>query len=183
MSFRLTYAEAGIRAITGVDPSGLIQRSTTIAAGRRIEVRDEEGQIIRMSSAAELTLIDSPLGLKPEYFGEVAILKKGGCGKYRTSCWNAAYGTSGRPDIFWRPSGKGDVDEVFAVTGEIVIYEFDENLKQFVICSLCEGEKATLTINSSASTVRDRYSAAISQYTDAEYGYILENYLDSRRWR
>lgn len=186
MSWRLTFIESGFTgtSVTGISASsGLVTPGTTVKAVARLELRDEEGQTVRLSKGAEFTLLDSPMGQKPEYFGEVVILDKGGCGKYRTSCWNACFGPTQRPDIFWRPTSTPNTDEVFAVKGDLIIYEFDENRRPFSICVVCEGQKGVITYDPSASSLRDRYTSQVAQATDTEFGYILDNYLDSRKWR
>ena len=123
------------------------------------------------------------MGQKPEDFGEVAILAEGNCGKYRTSCWNGFFGLTQRPDIFWRPSRTPNTDEVFAVKGDLIIYDFDENRRPFSICVVCEGQKGIITYDSGSVLLRDRYISQELEATEVENRYILDNYLDSRRWR
>jgi hypothetical protein len=187
MNWRVTFTELGMTGIgtSGIDlENRLVQPGTTIKANQRLELRDEEGQIVRLSKGSEFTLLlASPMGQKPVYEGEVAILAKGGCGKYGTSCWNATFGPTQRPDIFWRHSQNPNTDEVFAMRGDLVIYEFDQDQRPFSICVVCEGEKGVITYDPDQKSPRSRYRSHILEATDSEYSYILENYFDSRKWR
>jgi|LakMenE01Jun11ns_1017448.scaffolds.fasta_scaffold9955019_3 hypothetical protein len=186
MSWRLTFIEPAvpITEMVGINAdTGLVVPGTTLKAIARVELRDEEGQIVRLAMGSEFAILESPMGQKPEYFGEVAILAKGNCGKYRTSCWNGFFGPTQRPDIFWRPSSTPNTDEVFAVKGDLIIYEFDENRRPFSICVVCEGQKGIITYDSGSALRRDKYTSQVLEATEDEYRYILDNYLDSRKWR
>ena len=187
MSWRITFVDGSKisnTVIQGVDyDTKLVKPEITIKHPNRLELRDKEGQIVRLGENAEFTLKDLPMGLVPEYYGEFAILDKGAGGKYRTSCYNGVFGPTQRPDIFWKPSLKPNVDEVYAIKGDLVIWEFDEDLKPFNICVVCEGEKGVIEYDTSAKSIRERYKANISRYSGLEYSYVLDNYLDSRKWR
>jgi len=87
-----------------------------------------------------------------------------------------------RPDIFVTPGDSQGEDHFFALSGDIVIYEFDEQQKSFVICTVEEGYKAIMKYNDSAERIRDRYTARVLPFTDAEYKQILDNYIDRRKW-
>ena len=184
MSWRVTYSKALRSSISAVSKStGTISANTLMKASGRIELRDNDGTIVRLGTGAEFEIKDSPFGNRPEYFGPVYISKKGGCGKYRTSCWLAAANPlSERPDVFMKPSGQPDVDEFYAISGDVVIYEIDEESKTFTICTVHEGEKALITYDSKADKMRNRYKAKVFPYTDSEYDYVLKEFIDRRNW-
>jgi hypothetical protein len=185
MSWRVTYSKALRSSISAVSKTtGTIVTNAPIKASDRIELRDNDGTIVRLGIGAEFEIKDSPLGNRPEYFGPVYISRKGGCGKYRTSCWLAAANPlSERPDVFMKPSGQPHVDEFYAISGDIVIYEIDEESKTFTICTVHEGEKALITFDPKAGKIRNRYKAKVSSYSDSEYDYVLKEFIDRRNWK
>ena len=155
-----------------------------LTANGRTELREHDGTIVRLGNGSTMIIKDSPLGLRPEYGdGSVLILSKGQCGKYRTSCWIApANPLSERPDVFIRPGKQSGIDEFFAIKGDLVIYEFDENNRTFTICTIHEGEKVTMSYNTNAASVRSRYGVSISLIPDLEYEEILAEFIDRRNW-
>ncbi len=184
MSWRITYSRERREAHSAIDAkTGIVSSNTLFRASSPVELRDTDGTIVRLGPGAEFEIKDSPLGRRPEYYGPVFISCKGGCGKYRTSCWMGVRSQlSSRPDIFMRPGEGPNVDEFYAISGDIEIYEFDEESRTFTICSIHEGEKALIRFDPGAEKIRDRYSAQVMPFTDEEYGNILTKYIDRRNW-
>lgn len=184
MTWRITHSKAPRSSFSAISKvTGTITENVLIKATERIELREDDGTIVRLGAGAEFKIKDSPLGNRPEYFGPVCILKKGGCGKYRTSCYFAAANPlSNRPDIFIKPGSQPGVDEFYAISGDIVIYELDENSRTFNICIVHEGEKALIAFNAKAAKMQNRYKAKVMPYTDAEYEYVLKEFIDRRNW-
>jgi hypothetical protein len=58
----------------------------------------------------------------------------------------------------------------------------DENRRPFSICVVCEGQKGIITYDSRSALRRERYTSKVVEATEVEYGYILDNYLDYRKW-
>jgi len=185
MSWRVTYSKASKTTLSAVSTStGTISANVPLKATDRVELRESDGTIVRLGAGAKFEIKDSALGNRPEYFGPVYISRKGGCGKYVTSCWVAAANPlSDRPDVFMKPSDQPDVDEFYAISGDIVIYELDEDAKTFTICTVHEGEKALITFDSKASKMRNRYKATVVPYSDLEYEYVLKEFIDKRNWK
>lgn len=182
MSWRITYSKA-FRPTEFLTTSGTIPRNKLLKTTARIELRDSDGTIVRLGAGAEFEIKNSVLGERPEYSGPVYISKKGGCGKIRTSCWMAAANPpSERPDVFVKPGDQPNTDEFYAISGDIVIYEFDEESKTFTVCTIHEGEKASITYDSKADKIRNRYKASIAPYSDVEYEYVLKAFIDNRNW-
>jgi len=184
-ALRLTYLEGQsftASAFTIVSGASLVQPNQVFKAGKRAEVTDESGQIARLSSSAELTIIDSPYGLRPEYYGEVAFIGVTPMGpKYRTSCWFAAY--AGTADVLIKPSSTPNQDEYLVFRGAIVITEFDVNGRPYGICFVNEGEKLVLEFDDSKSGT-DRYSVVSrGAISNTENNNFISQYLDSRAWR
>jgi len=186
MPWRITFVGAGSVKSEAVDKkSRTVKLDYTIKSADRIELRDDDGQIVRLGKGADFELIETPLGLKPVYgSGPVYVGKKGGCGKYRTSCWvNYADPVSKRPDIFMRPGEEKNTDEFFALMGNILIYEFDENDKPFTICTIEEGKKAIIKYDKTQKTAKKRYTCKTTSIKDAEYRFILEEFINPLKWR
>lgn len=184
MSFRITFSKVPRAKLSGLSKAtGTVGVNSLLIAADRVELRETDGTIVRLAKGAHFELKDGPLGIRPEYGGSVYIARKGGCGKYVTSCWVAAANPlSERPDLFIRPSDKPDTDEFFALSGDIVIYEFDAQSRTFTICTINEGEKALVTHDPKAKSIQDRYKSSVVQFTDAEYEYILKEFIDRRKW-
>lgn len=81
-----------------------------------------------------------------------------------------------------RPSDRPNTDEFFALCGDVVIYEFDEENRSFTICVIHEGEKATIGYNAKVRKIKNRYKAKVQPFSDAEYKQILNEYIDRRNW-
>jgi hypothetical protein len=186
MAWRITFTETEEtrEKFTSRD-TRCVQAGVVVGAHEPVELRDNTGQIVRLGKGATFTLEETPLGLMPIYGdGPVYVAKKGGCGKYRTSCWLAAASPpSDRPDIFMRPGKAAGTDEFFAVTGDINIYEFDERGRTFIICSLSEGQKAVISYVEGKPSVRQRYKATVSDISESEWEVIVSAYMDPRKWR
>lgn len=185
MSFRLTFTENGFASISDyMSEAGTLLPDRLLTCNGRTELREHDGMIVRLGQGSTMIIKESPMGLRPEYGdGSILILSKGACGKYRTSCWFApANPLSERPDIFIRPGNQSGIDEFFAIKGDLVIYEFDENNRTFTICTIHEGEKVTMSYNTNATSVRSRYSVSISSIPDQEYEEILSEFIDRRNW-
>lgn len=186
MAWRVTYTknDGDRKKLTSKD-TGALRPGVLVSARSPIELRDNTGQIVRLGPGSTFMLQESPLGLMPVYGdGPVFIARKGGCGKYRTSCWmDRANPVSDRPDIFIKPGKTPGTDEFYAVSGDIVIYEFDESGRTFVICCVSEGHKAIISYNSSKSSITQRYESSIEDISDSEWDMIVTSFLDPRKWR
>jgi len=184
-ALRLTYLEGQSSTASSfaiVNGASLIQPNQTFKIGKRAEVTDESGQVARLSASAELTIIDSPYGLRPEYYGEVAFIGVTPMGpKYRTSCWFAAY--AGTADVLIKPSAMPNQDEYLVFRGAIVITEFDANGRPYGICFVNEGEKLILAFDIAKSGT-DRYSVVSrGAVSSTEIDSFVNSYLDPRNWR
>lgn len=186
MPWRITYTDDEKVKGGALDSrSKVVKSDNLIKSNGKIEFRDDDGQIVRLGKGSDFELRETPLGMRPIYgSGPVFLGRKGGCGKYRTSCYmNNAHAVSVRPDIFIQPGKEKDTDEFYAVIGDITIYEFDEKGRSFIICSLEEGNKAIIGFDSSKKSVRERYSYETVPISDAEYEYITEEFMNPSKWR
>lgn len=179
----VTYVEGA--QVSGFANMGLVNTTRSLVqAASKMELRESTGQVLRLAKGAEFQLIDGPNGVVAETFGEVFLRNSVQLmhHKYRTSCYTC--GKIGGTIIDLLMKNVGDnIDEFQLISGALSIYEFDENNKPFVICSLSEGEKAVMAFDPDAPTMRQRYSAKIEEMTDKEYDHIVQNYLDPRQWR
>lgn len=184
MSWRVTFSKQDRSTMAGINAQSFtLDQNQVLKVSDRTELRSADGTIVRLGKGAEIEIKDSPIGVRPYYYGPIFIAKKGGCGKYRTSCWlKEANPLSERPDIFMCPGKKPDTDEFFALSGDIVIYEIDEENRTFTICIVNEGEKAIVQYNGKARKIRNRYKAKVQAFSDSEYGKILKDYIDRRNW-
>ncbi len=189
MSWRLTYFEnqnlvEGIAQLEGLSAGGLVKVGSLIKAPARIELRDELGQIVRMAPEAEFQLIESPLGIKPEYYGEIVILRKvNKCGKYRTSCWLVPVPSDESVDVYMKPGEIENTDEFYVFNGCLAITEYDENNRVYGICFVKQGEKVVLGFDPGQVGEKRYHVVSSSSITDAEYELYVEQYLDGRKWQ
>lgn len=184
-TLRITYLEGQAftaSALTGVNSASLIQPNQALKIGKRAEFTDESGQIARLSSSAELSIIDSPYGLRPEYYGEVAFIGVTPMGpKYRTSCWFAAI--AGTADVLIKPSATPSQDEYFVFRGAIAITEFDSNGRPYGICFVNEGEKLTLGFDDTKNGTDRYFVISRGAISNSENDNFINSYLDGRNWR
>lgn len=181
MSWRVTFSES----YKDIAEQRLFAPNETrvLTADGRIELRSADGDLIRMNRGAEVEFQYTEEGWQPVIDGEFFTVLKGGQGKpkVRTSCWMARLG-SDLPQILCRPAEAANSDEVLAVYGAVIVYEYDEKGAVFDICTVLEGQKAVITFNDS-SPKRQRYAATVGPMSDEEQETILRDYLDHRRWR
>jgi hypothetical protein len=147
-----------------------------------MEVRGSNGAIIRLASGGEFALIDSPLGQQPQFYGEVFVSRENPA-KYRTSCWIGCSPSSASIDYFVRNLAGQTADHYFALVGDLIVFEFDQNGKPYDIVSVPEGASAVVSYRQNQDGSLSYTSSAISPIADTDYDYILENYVDPRRWR
>lgn len=145
------------------------------------EIRNFNGELCRMGVNSTFSLEDTVLGKRPVFGGEVYLKVNSLLGpKYRTSCWGFTLNDSFMESFYKQVDEQ--TDHIYALKGTQVIYEYDENNKPFVISTIEEGQKAVLNI-SKTDNVRSRYKASVEDITDTEYDYVLNHYLDSRKWK
>ncbi|AVH25914.1 hypothetical protein [Vibrio diabolicus] len=180
-TWRVTYNKSNT-LLQGTKSIGHSHSNKCLTCSDKMELRDEHGQIARLSSGAEIKLIDDVVPAL-ETFGEVFLknVMVNGHQKYRTSCYSRSMDAR-IADYFYRPTDLPNQDEMWAVSGTMLIYEFDENNMAYPIASLREGEKAVLTFDDS-KVGPERYKASVVPISDDEMDYVLKHYVDPRNWR
>ena len=184
MTWRVTFnGGESINSLDGVRSNGHIDVGNNIRSNKPIEIRSTFGHIVRLAKGSEFSLIETPVGVRAEYYGETAVVSMAGPdGKYRTSCYMVAFSEQ-NPSVLIRPGKEEQTDEFLVFIGDISITEYDEDNRQFHICSVCEGEKVVLTYDESKK-MRDRYKVSeVKQLTEEDWQYYLENYLNGSKWR
>lgn len=187
MSWRVTFIEGQENSIsqsTDAIKLGFVVPDALLKASTRLEIRNLDGQVSRLSKGSELRLIEGPFGLSPEYYGEVALIAlAGGRGpKYRTSCWIPAP-MDGGADVLIRPHSEKNQDEFLVFRGGISITEFDDNNRPYGICFVGQGEKVTLKFDDGRKG-KERYSVVSTvKITNQEYDHFISDYLDPRKWQ
>ena len=146
----------------------------------KMEVRGDNGAIIRIKEGGEFEIIDSPLGEVPMTFGEVYVSRENPH-KYRTSCYVGRSPSSASIDYFVRPLENGD--EYFALVGDLVIFEYDENGRPYDIASVKEGQSRIVNYSEQIEGYRKYDSKDSIDINDKDYEYILNNYIDNRKWK
>lgn len=184
MSWRVTYSKEPVKSLIAINKeSGVIDLEKELKAKGKIELRDTDGTVVRMNPGTEFIIKDGPLGKRPVVYGQAYFANKRGCFKYRTSCWIChSSDTTEIPCLYVSPGNEPNTDELFAIFGSSVIFEFDEKGRSFTICTIDEGEKAIITFSPKARGIRNRYHAKVVKYTEEEYEYILMNFIDNRKW-
>ena len=184
-SYRVTFKEPSIATSVNrfLGESRTLPQNRLLAAQGRIEIRSSAGDVFRLQKGAEFELKEMEEGLDPEVSGEVFGIIMGSWWKNRTSCPTCRMHSSPPLQLLIRPSPEREnTDEYFLAMGEMVIHEFDENGRYYVICNVRQGEKAYVRYDPTIAVGPARYNAEIVRMDNAEWEYILENYLDNRRW-
>jgi hypothetical protein len=186
MKWRVTFVESGYSALASMcnfSPEGkAIAGIPNISSSPKMEVRGSNGAIIRVGSGGEFTLVDSPLGEQPQFYGEVFVSRENPA-KYRTSCYIGHSPSSSTIDYFVKPIPNQDADKYFAIVGDLIIFEFDSNGKPYDIVSVTEGSSAVVAYTKNADGSHKYMAQAPKPIADTDYDYILQNYIDPRKWR
>lgn len=156
-----------------------------------LEVRDNYGLVLRLGPFSELSYVHHPQGgivtqpaERPSlvFFGEVFKFRRYvrplevvACGKYRTSCWYCPANVYARNLDVSR-------DAFYALLGEVLIWEWDENGQPFDIVSIPEGYKAVLR-HDPTQPMRNRYAVENMMPISAkEWAYMASNFMNPARW-
>jgi len=154
--------------------------------GSRIEIRDDQGMILRLGSNSEVELMFDQNAKRYvlSWFGEVFKMRLSSgqplqlnlCGKYRTSCWMCLLSTFAQNIDAVR-------DAFYAPFGDVPIFEYDETGTEFPIVEVPEGHKVIL-VHDHSQPMRKRYATeSVLPIASEEYDYITEHYLNPNRWR
>jgi hypothetical protein len=183
-TWTVTFGQGNITPRRGDEPTLMRAVGEGAEASGRTELRDEDGQIIRLAEGAEIAMIDSPVGRAAQTYGEVFYkgLSLRGHHKYRTSCW-VGVKQGVRADVLARPTGNPNEDEFLFLEGSGSIWEFDLANRPFTIVDVDEGHKAILTYDPDEADPRKRYRATTAPVTADDYDHALRTYYDPRRWR
>ena len=182
MSWRLCYSEQDIK-MTAINPNGLVVQDKLIVAPCKMELRDPLGQIVRMMPGSEFILKNTHLGIRPEYYGKIGILRKGNCGKYRTSCWLTTYPSAEPADILVQKGAIDNTDDIFVFLGALAITEFDDKNTPYGICFVKQGSKVTLEYDTSKNNEERYHVAGRSNITNEEYDLFINEIYDPRKWK
>lgn len=189
MSWRVTYIDGtNVQSFaslgTAFTAEGLLKPNNLITANSRMELREDTGQIVRLSPGAEFQIIDTPMGMRPEYYGEVTILKKNtNCGKYRTSCYLVPVPADEHVDVFMKPGKDKNTDDFLVFSGCMAITEYDEENRAYGICFVKQGEKVTLSFDPNLTGPKRYQVASTSPISNTEYDAFVADYLDPRKWQ
>lgn len=184
-TFRITYREKGIsREIAEyLGNSKLVATERTLVSPGRMEVRSSEGDVFRLQKDTEFVVRETEEGMQPVVSGEVFGVISASWMKYKTSCYSCKSHSSAPLQLLIRPSLEyNDTDEYLLLMGDMVVHDFDENGRHFVICTLEEGDKAFIRYDSNFKVGRNRYNAQIERMSDEDWSYVQSEYLNSRRW-
>lgn len=134
---------------------------------------------VRIRGKSEFCIESTIEGVQPVFYGNV-YYKASSTGekcwhKYRTSCW------VGKADVIIERLGT-NADIYYALSDELVIYEYDEKGNIFEITKLNPYEKCTLEFNYSVP-LRDRYIVKNkSGLSSEEVQKLYKNYLANENW-
>ena len=184
-SYRITFKEAGTATSVNefLGESRTLPQNRLLAVQGRTEIRSSEGDVFRLQKGAEFELKEMEEGIEPEVTGEVFGIIMASWPKYTTSCFSCGTHSSPPLQLLIRPSREREnTDEYLLAMGDMVIHEFDENGRYYVICNVRQGEKAYVRYDRDIAVGTARYSAEVVQMDDPDWKYILEKYLDHRRW-
>lgn len=186
MSWRVTYTateKSQVSRAYNLTADGVFAKPPAIASTPKLELRHASGSLIRLGQGSEFSLIDSPFGLRPQIYGEGYVAADREGGKYRTSCWTMPLPTSQTCDYFIRPKSEETSDQYFALRGDLTIIEFDSSSNPYVIACCKEGKMTEVQYKES-ETGPGRYSSSdMADIKDEDFEYILNEYVDSRKWR
>lgn len=189
MAWRVTYVDGGglqgfLSTNSAFTSDGILNSNSPFKANARVELREDTGQIARLAPGAEFQILETPMGMRPEYYGEVAILRKGrNCGKYRTSCFLVPVPADEHVDVYMKPGQDENTDDFLVFSGCMAITEYDEDNRAYGICFVKQGERVTLSFDPNLSGSKRYKVKSTVKISDAEYDAFLDNYLDPRKWQ
>ena len=184
-SYRVTFAEnwSDSNLTQSFSNATVINQNTTIVANGRVEIRSDEGDLFRIASGGRFYFEETPEGKQPCVEGELFGHVINSWFKYPTSCHSCRLHSSVPLQLLIRPSPKiKNADEYMLLSGEMIIHDFDEHGRHFTICSLHEGQKAIVSYDPDLKIGPKRYRAKTVKMSDAEYSYMIKNYVDPRQW-
>ena len=184
-TFRITFSEVKTKAISSMLLPGatVLSKKSAFFSSGRMEIRSDVGDVFRLQKNVEFKMETTPEGEQPVLNGEVFGIIIHTWPKYTTSCYSCRTHSSPPLQLLIRPSmEQSNADEYFLLCGEMIIHDFDENGRHFTICSLHEGEKAIISYDPALAVGPKRYSSRIVPIITQEYDYIIQTYLDPRKW-
>jgi hypothetical protein len=181
---RVTFAEGPIAQISSfLEPGSLmVQENVVLTAPFRLEIRNSTCGLYRLSSGATFKIEKNIEGSDPTLSGEVFMITNPSWPKYVTTCYTCRMHGSPPLHLLIRPSQLSNSDEYILLLGNMVIHDFDERGRHFLITDLNEGEKATVTYDPAIAAGPRRYSSKKEPISNAEYDDILARFIDPRQW-
>ncbi|MGV3489439.1 MAG: hypothetical protein ACO1OC_12775 [Tuberibacillus sp.] len=146
-----------------------------------VEIRDNNGMLFRLGPNSEFALEPTFSGIIPVYWGEVYVTPQNGLNiyaqqKYRTSCYFS-------PQALYMENLDKNLDGFYALSEDVIIYEYDEQGKRFPIVVVPEGSRAVLEYRED-KPMRERYVVSeVSEITDEQYDRITSKFLNPKAWR
>lgn len=147
-----------------------------------LEIRDNNGLTFKLGPNSEFVLEPTFEGIIPVYWGEVYTTpQSNGLSifaqqKYRTSCFISPMASVYMENI------EKNFDGFYALSEDVLIYEYDEKGKRFPIVIIPEGYVAVLEYKEDKA-MRERYIVSeISVIEDKKYDHITESFLNPRKW-
>ena len=184
-SYRLTYVEPDISqsVIDSLLNFKLVPKNEKLTAPCKIELSSSDGDVFRLQRNTEFCLAETEeetqLVITGEFYGIIGPAWP----KATMSCWSCRLHTSPPLQLLIRPSTEQEhTDDYFLAMGHMIVHDFDENGRHYVICHLNQGEKAHISYNPDIPIGKARYNARIGQMTDGDWDHIHQEYLDNRKW-
>lgn len=176
MVWRITSIEdeEQLLASTGLGINSIINTDQNFTFSSHTELTNDNGQVVRFKPNAEFMLESTVFGTIANYYGELALFGVGTYdGKYRTSCY--VRGSMGNTDVHIKNIAP-NIDKFSVYRGILLITEYDENNRNFVICSVNTGESATLEADDT-KPMRERYKVLkMEKIAESEYYTYIKDF-------
>lgn len=184
-SYRVTYKEpkAAPAIANLLKGSRVLPQDVPFVCPTKIELRSSDGDVFRFPENTQFTLVHKEEGVQLEVTGEVFSMVIAAWWRQNATCWICRNHASAALQLLVRPSREREnTDEYLLALGEMVVHDYDDNGRYFVICNLQQGQKAYVTYNPAKTVSPSRYSANVVTMSDEDWQYMSDNYFDHRNW-
>lgn len=181
-SYRLTYAEEELTGSDAFNEEGILNRGVEIELPCRAEIRDNTGQVLRLTEGTVIKQERTQVGdAITTAEGELCQLFANDHHKYVTSCYAVPSYETTAPSTYVITPGSRREDVYRVLFGDVTIYDFDESNETFQIATAREGEKVELGYDPEERGP-ERYKAEVSRMDGDEFEEYMDRFVNSSGW-
>lgn len=184
-----------LNAGTILNTCGLLKTNSA-----RVEIRNNEGDLYQLVDNSDFSIEYTIEGVKPVFYGNVLYAsediityspeknrapikhgresRRGGGGKYRTSCYMFNFGKG----IVIIDSLSPNEDVYYNLSGPLAVYEYDETGKQFTIFTAEPFQKVRVQFDDSKN-LRERYQILEkAQISSTRMNKLYQDFIYQNSW-